>query len=208
MRRCHFAVLVSLQDIDLPLELFVLSVQEIDLALQFNYTLLILLVLVFQVNLLKILHRRVQVVQTKDLRVPYFDLALQLLDELLFLGKTLLHLVHNLIQLLATVVRLPHLLSPLGLLPEDVLLDLHAHGDGVGARGIHRAVHSGALLHSVGKFHALSLLEQIRFLLTVELAQSFNNLVLTWEVNALQILLHLRLELGLLLFKTSNSLVL
>lgn len=204
VRRGHFSVLVSLQDVDLPLKLVVLPVQEVNLALQFDHALLVLLVLVLQVDLLKILHGRVQIVETQDLLVADLDLALELLDELLLGGEALLHLVHHLVQLLTTVISLSHFLGPLGLLPEEVLLDLHAHGDGAGARRIHFA----GLLHGIGKLHTLSLLQQVRFLLTVELTQSFNNLVLTRQVNTLQILLHLRFELRLLLFKTSDSLIL
>lgn len=206
--RGHFAVLVPFQDIHLPLQFIIFPVQEIDLALQFVHALLILLILVLQVNLLKILHGRVQIMKPEDLLVTDLDLAFQLLNELLIGGKALLHLAHHLIQLLASVISLSHFLRPLRLLSEDVLLDLHAHGDRSGARRIHFTVHADALLHGVGKFHALSLLEQIGFLLTVELTQTFNNLVLTWKVDTLQILLHLGFELYLLLLETSNSLIL
>lgn len=54
----------------------------------------------------------------------------------------------------------------------------------------------------------MCLLQQIRFFLAVELTQSLDNLVLVRQVNALQILLHLRFQLNLLLFKVSYSLIL
>jgi hypothetical protein len=180
VRSRHFAILVALQDVDLPLQLLVLSVQEVDLALQFDDTLLILLVLVLQIDLLEVLNRGVEVVEAQDLLVADFDLVLEFLGELLLGGESLLHLVNDLVQLLAAVVGFPHLLGPLSLLTEKVLLDLHAHGDRANAVGIHLCVHTVALLHGVGKLHALSLLQQICLLLTIELAQAFHDLILTW----------------------------
>ena len=122
--RRHFTVLVSLEDVYLALQFIVLSVQEIDLALQLDDALLVLLVLVLHIDLLKVLDWRVQVVKAENLVIANFDLGLELLRELLFGGEALLHLVQDLVQLLATVICLAHLLRPLVLLPEEVLLDL------------------------------------------------------------------------------------
>lgn len=52
VRRSHLAILVALEDVNLPLQLIVFPVEEVDLALQFDDTLLVLLVLVLQVDLL------------------------------------------------------------------------------------------------------------------------------------------------------------
>lgn len=120
----HLAVLVTLEYVNLALQFIVLSVQEIHLALQLDNTLLVLLVLVLQIDLLKILHRCVQIVKTENLFVTDLDLGFEVLRELLLSREALLHLVQDLIQLLATVICLAHFLRPLVLLSEEVLLYL------------------------------------------------------------------------------------
>lgn len=136
-----------------------------------------------------------------DLGLPF-----ELLQQFLVFDYSPLHLVYNLIQLLATLVGSPHLLGPLLLLREQTLLDLHAHRCRVDI--LEAIAFEATLLHGGRQFHALRLLQEIGFLKVVELAQPLNNLVLTWEVNLFQVLLHLGFDLHKLLFKTSNSLVL
>lgn len=53
--RSHLAVLVALENVHLPLQLIVFSIEEVDLALQLGDALLVLLVLVLQVDLLQVL---------------------------------------------------------------------------------------------------------------------------------------------------------
>ena len=204
----HLAVLVTLEYVNLALQFVVLSVQEVHLSLQLDNTLLVLLVLVLQIDLLKILDGCVKVVEAEDLFVTDLDLGFEVLGELLLSGEPLLHLVQDLVQLVATVICLAHLLGPLILLSEEVLLYLEADSGSAGAHRIQLTARAIILLHSVCKLHALCLLQQIRFLLAVELAQPLDDLVLVRQVNALQILLHLRFQLDLLLLKVSYSLIL
>lgn len=85
---------------------------------------------------------------------------------------------------------------------------MHTHGDGTDAIGVHLGVHTVALLHGVCQFHALSLLQQVRLFLAIELTEAFHDLILARQVDPLQILLHLCFELHLLLFEVSYSLIL
>lgn len=112
----HFSILITLQDIYLALQFLVLSVQEVHLTLELDDALLILLILVLHIDLLKILDRCVQVMEAQDLVVTDLDLVFEFLSELLLGGEALLHLVNDLVQLLATVVSLAHFLGPLSLL--------------------------------------------------------------------------------------------
>ena len=122
----HLAILVALQNVDLPLQLIVLPVQEVNLALQFDDALFVLLILILQVYLLHILHWQVQVVQSEYFVVAYFDLALQVLNDLLVFNNPPLHFLHYLVQLLASLVGSAHLLGPLILLWQQILLHLHS----------------------------------------------------------------------------------
>lgn len=208
LRGSHFAILIALEDVHLPLELFVLPVQEVYLALQLDDALLVLLILVLEVDLLKVLSRRVEVVKAEYLFITHLDLAFEILREFLLDCQSLLHLVQDLVELLAAVVSFAQFLSPLVLLPEDVLLNLQAHRHGVEAICASLTVHQVDFLERIGHFHALFMaLHQICVVLAVELAEAVDDLVLARLVYPLQSLLHLRLELHLLLLKVSDSLV-
>jgi hypothetical protein len=62
--RSHVTLFVSFKDVDLSLQLVILLVEEIDLILQFGDTLLILLILIFEVDFFKVLCRCVQIVKS------------------------------------------------------------------------------------------------------------------------------------------------
>ena len=81
----HVAITVSLQDVDLPLELVVLTVQEVHLVLKFDNGSLVLLILVLQIQFLKVLGWSIQIMEAQNFIVSDLDLVGQFLGKLLFI---------------------------------------------------------------------------------------------------------------------------
>ena len=81
----HVAITVSLQDVDLPLELVVLAVQEVHLVLKFDNGSLVLLILVLKIQFLKVLGWSIQIMEAQNFIVSDLDLVGQFLGKLLFI---------------------------------------------------------------------------------------------------------------------------
>ena len=81
----HVAITVSLQDVDLPLELVVLTVQEVHLVLKFDNGSLVLLILVLQIQFLKVLGWSIQIMEAQNFIVSDLDRVGQFLGKLLFI---------------------------------------------------------------------------------------------------------------------------
>ena len=81
----HVAVFISFKDIDLSLQFVILLVKEIDLILQFGDTLLILLILIFEVDFFKVLCRGIQIVKSKDFIIAHFQFLNEVLGVILLI---------------------------------------------------------------------------------------------------------------------------
>lgn len=97
--------------------------------------------------------------QPQDLVVSDLDLGLQVFHDLLVLYNALLHLEHYLVELLAALVGSSHLLSPLVLVGQQVLLDLEAESSGVDVLSTLRL--EGTLLYRRRQFYGLGLLQEV-----------------------------------------------
>ena len=186
----------------MALQFVILLVEEVHLILQLQDSLLILLILVLEVELLHVLSRHVKIVETKDLIISNFDLGGQLLGELLLILELLLQLSQHLVVLLASLIGLSDLLSPLALVDEHGLLHLETSG--------HSSVSSGqvlSLLQGVGHLYGLLVTLEVVVLELIELAETLDDLVLARVVYFLECFLHLSLEPNILSINLSNSLI-
>ena len=177
-------------------------------------SLVVLLILVFEVDLLQVLSRRVEVVEPQDLLVPYLDLFGKVVRELLLLYDLLLELLDCLSELLTSLISLSEIGSPLVLANEHSLLYLKARGDSVDGTWAHlrfptimegvlrlldSAIHLDALLVALGDVGVDSL---------VKVAESLHDLVLAGKIDLFEGVLHANFELDDLGIGLLDSLVL
>ena len=186
----HVALFVSLEDVDLSLQLVVLLVEEVHLILEFGDGLLVLLVLILDVDLLQVLCGRIQIVEPEDLVVAHFHLLNQVLGVVLFVYESLLELLKHLDVLFAPLVGFAHFGSPLVLVNENGLL----HSVSL-LRGIWTALQSLGFLESTRDFHLLlKAADHVLAIGFVEGAETVDDLVLAGHVDLFEGLLHLSLE--------------
>ena len=134
--------------------------------------------------------------------------------ELLLSPQLVLKIVDHKLELVASLVRLSDFNSPLVLVGQDILLDVHSREGSrsrVGAPALVLLHGSGAriLLQQIRYFHALLVaLKQVSGVVFVELTEPIDDLVLAWQIDLIEGLLHLGLHLGHLHVRFLNSLVL
>jgi len=80
--------------------------------------------LVLQVDLFEVLGWLVQVVESQNFIVSYFDFGGKVLSELLFRSKAMLKLLDGVVVSLASFISLSYFLRPLILINKDSVLDL------------------------------------------------------------------------------------
>jgi len=107
--------------------------------------------LVLQVDLFEVLSWLVQVVESQNFIVSYFDFGGKVLSELLFRSKTMLKLLDGVVVSLASFISLSYFLRPLILINKDSVLDLKPAKCCIYRRWSILAL----LLEEVSHFHAL-----------------------------------------------------
>ena len=204
----HVSILITLQDITLPLKLIVLLVQEIDLVLKLLDSLLILLVLVVKIDLFQILNWLVEVMESQNFIVSHLDLLLEVSCELFLLSDLLLESSEHLVVLLASLISFTNLLGPLVLVCQHSFLNLESGGN-CGWTVVHlntSIFHVSCLLNGMGHLDALLVaLKHVVSIIFIESAQSIDDLVLAREVNLFERLLHLGLQLDVFHIDFLNS---
>lgn len=183
---CHskVSIWISLKDFNLSFKLCILFVKKIYLVFKLLNCCFILFMLVFQIQLLKILCRSEHFMKTKDFLISDINLWLELLSKENFRLQLLLKL-HNLIVInLASLISFADFICPLILVNKNCVLNLLT---------THSSWHSATnmlFLKKVCHFHALLMsLKQIGSISIIELTKPINNLVLPWKVNFIKSLL-------------------
>lgn len=200
----HVSILITLQDIALPLQLIIFLVQEIDLVLKFLDSLFVLLVLVMEVDLFQILNWLVEVMESQNFIVSHLDLLLEISCEFFLLCDLLLESAEHLVILLTSLIGFTNLLRPLVLIGQDSLLNLESGGN-CGWTIVHLNA-SVSLLNGMGHLDALFVaLKHVVSIIFIKSAQSIDDLVLAREVNLFERFLHLGLQLDVFDIDFLNS---
>ena len=147
--------------------------------------------------------------KSQDFLVSNLDLGSELSTKVLFANQFSLEVWNHKMVLFASFISLTNFLSPLVLINESCLLIMESSS--YWSRHSHvtfSTILAHGLLYSMIHFKVLLVaLKHIVCLLIVKLTQSFNNLILTWEVNFIEGFLHLCLQFDILSVNLLNPLI-